>query len=197
MMIQESVDPTQTTTATPTKAAGPSLEAIRQALPEEATDLKLNLQAVLSDGSLTLAQRYGVALSVAYASGNRALTHALEGAAESTVEAGALALVRVDARTAAAVMSMNNVFYRFRHLVGRPEYEKLPARLRMNRLAKPASSKIDLELFSLAVSAVNACETCVQSHERVLVGHGVTELQIHDAVRIAATVHAVAVVAAW
>jgi alkyl hydroperoxide reductase subunit D len=94
-------------------------------------------------------------------------------------------------------MSMNNVFYRFRHLVGKPGYAQIPARLRMNRLAKPRTSKADLELFSLAVSAVNGCESCVQSHESVVVAHGLTEQDVHDAIRIAATVHAVSVVRSW
>jgi lipoyl-dependent peroxiredoxin subunit D len=78
-------------------------------------------------------------------------------------------------------------------MVGKPTYSERPARLRMNRLAQPAGSRTDLELFSLAVSAINGCEACVQSHEKVVVDGGVTEEQVHDAVRIAATVHAAAV----
>ena len=88
---------------------------------------------------------------------------------------------------------MNNVYYRFRHLVGKPSYGEKPARLRMNRLAKPATSKVDFELFSLAVSAINGCETCIQAHEKVVLEGGLTEDQVHDAVRIAATIHAAAV----
>ena len=33
-------------------------------------------------------------------------------------------------------MGMNNVYYRFRHLIEKPVYAEKPARLRMNRLAK-------------------------------------------------------------
>jgi lipoyl-dependent peroxiredoxin subunit D len=58
---------------------------------------------------------------------------------------------------------------------------------------KPATTKVDFELFSLAVSAINACEACIQSHEKVVVEGGLTEDHVHDAVRIAATVHAAAV----
>jgi alkyl hydroperoxide reductase subunit D len=90
-------------------------------------------------------------------------------------------------------MAMNNVYYRFRHQIGKESYSQKPARLRMTKLAKPATNKADLELFSLAVSAINGCEACVQSHEKVVLEAGLTEEQVHDAVRIAATMHGAAV----
>ena len=89
-------------------------------------------------------------------------------------------------------MGMNNIYYRFTHLTSNPEYGKLPAKLRMNIIANPGASKVDFELWSLAVSAINGCGMCVDSHERVLKEHGVTTEQIQTAVRIAAVVHAVA-----
>ena len=97
-----------------------------------------------------------------------------------------------DALAAAALMAMNNVYYRFRHLVGKEVYSEKPARLRMNRMVKPAGNKADFELFSLAVSAINGCGACMASHEQVVTVAGLTEDQVHDAVRIAATVNAAA-----
>jgi len=99
-----------------------------------------------------------------------------------------------DALAATAIMGMTNVFYRFRHLVGKESYAALPARLRMNRIAKPAGSKLDFELFCLAVSAINACEACVQAHEKTCLERGLTEAQINDAIRIAATINGLAAV---
>ena len=78
-------------------------------------------------------------------------------------------------------------------MVGKPGYEQKPARLRMNRLAKAATSKADLELFSLAASAINGCEVCVQAHEKAVLDAGLTDDAVHDAVRIAAGIHAAAV----
>ena len=166
-----------------------ALEAIRAEIPEVAKDLRLNLSAVLSDGSLAAPERWGVAIAVALASRSRRLAEALiasrpEEVTDKTVE---------DAVAAASLMGMTNVFYRFRHLVGKPSYEQKPAKLRMMRLAKPASSKAAFELFCLAVSAVNACETCVRAHEATLLEHGTTEDQIHDAIRVASVVHGAAV----
>ena len=96
------------------------------------------------------------------------------------------------ARAAAAIMGMNNVYYRFLHLVEDDEYAKLPARLRMNVLGSPGIAKADFELVSLAVSAVNGCGKCVSSHERTLRAHAVPREAVQSAVRIASVIHAVA-----
>ena len=166
-----------------------ALDAIRDALPETARDIKLNVQSVLQDGSLSAAQRWGVAVTSAATARNRPLLDAIVADALTVIDPA----VVDDALAAAALMAMNNVYYRFRHMVGKPGYEQKPARLRMNRLAKPAASKADLELFSLAASAINGCEICVQAHEKAVIDAGLTEDNVHDAVRIAATIHAAAV----
>lgn len=163
------------------------LEALRASFPDDARDIKLNVQAVLEGGSLTSAQRWGVALSSALASRNAELAAAVQ------EQAAAHPGVVEDARAAAALMAMNNVYYRFRHVVGKAAYESMPARLRMNRLAKPATSRAEFELYCLAVSAINGCEACVRAHEHAVVEGGMSPEQVHDAVRIAATFHAAAV----
>ncbi|HYO73244.1 MAG TPA: carboxymuconolactone decarboxylase family protein, partial [Archangium sp.] len=98
-----------------------------------------------------------------------------------------------DARAAASLMAMNNVYYRFRHMVGKESYSTKRAGLRMNRLMQVLTNKVDFELVCLAVSAINGCETCVQAHEKVVIEGGLSEDQVHDAVRIASVVHAAAV----
>jgi alkyl hydroperoxide reductase subunit D len=98
------------------------------------------------------------------------------------------------ARAAAAVMAMNNVYYRFVHLASNPVYETLPARLRMNAIGNPGIDKADFELFSLAVSAQNGCGMCIDAHERVLTQHGVKAETVQGAVRIAAVMKALATV---
>ena len=165
------------------------LETLRLSIPEPAKDVKLNLQTVLQGGSLTPAQRWGVAIASAAAARHLELRDAIvEEARREVPEA-----VVEDALAAAALMAMNNVYYRFRHMVGKPSYSSKPARLRMNRLVQPVTSKLDFELFSLAVSAINGCEACVRAHEQVVVEGGLGEDAVHDAVRIAATVNAAAV----
>ena len=165
-----------------------ALEALRDQLPEPARDLRLNLQSVLEQCSLAPAQRWGVAIAAAITSRNRPLWEAVIADARAEVEPAVID----DAIAAAALMAMNNVYYRFRHLVANPSYGDKPARLRMNRLIKPAGPKVDFELTCLAVSAINGCGTCMDSHERVVVGAGLGEDQVHDAVRFAATIQGVA-----
>jgi alkyl hydroperoxide reductase subunit D len=167
-----------------------AVEQLAAEMSEPARDIKLNLQSVLAPGgSLSPAQRWGTAIACAVASRNVRLQVAVIADARSEVTPA----VVEDAIAAAAIMGMNNVYYRFRHMIGKPGYSERPARLRMNRLAKPAGSKLDFELFALAASAVGGCEWCVRSHEKVVVDGGLTEEQVHDAVRIAATVHAAAI----
>lgn len=165
------------------------IEELRQSLPEAAKDIKLNLQSVLQQSSLTPAQVWGTAVASAIAARNPRLAEAVISDAVSTLDAS----VVEDAKAAAALMSMNNVYYRFRHMIGKESYSQKPARLRMNWIGKPLGSKTDFELFCLAVSAINGCEMCVRSHEQVVTSGGLTEDQVHDAVRIAATIQAAAV----
>ena len=166
-----------------------TLAALRERLPEAAKDIKLNLQSVLSSGVLSQGQRWGVAVAAALASRHPALSRAV--VAEARREAGDA--VVEDATAAAALMGMNNVFYRFKHRIGKEAYQDKPARLRMNRLAKPLTNKVDFELFSLAISAINDCETCVRAHEAAVVEGGLSEDAVLDATRIAATIHGAAV----
>jgi alkyl hydroperoxide reductase subunit D len=166
-----------------------AIDALRGRFPEPTRDIALNLVAVLGQSSLTAAQKWGVAVASAVASRNAELREAVVGDAGREVDPS----VVEDGVAAAALMAMNNVYYRFRHLVEKPEYRDRPARLRMNRLVRPATNRTDFELFSLAVSAIHGCQTCIQAHERVVREAGLTDEQVNDAVRIAATVHAAAV----
>jgi alkyl hydroperoxide reductase subunit D len=90
-------------------------------------------------------------------------------------------------------MAMTNIYYRFVHLAGDPDYKTMPAKLRMNILANPGVDKRDFELWSLAVSAINGCGLCIEAHDRALKAAGVSREAIQQAIRIAAVIHAVAV----
>ena len=164
-----------------------SIETLKASLPDYAKDLKLNLGSLASEPSLTAQQRAGTFVVAALASRNATVTAALVGEFGPQLSADALAA----AKAAASVMGMNNVYYRFTHLVG-GSYAQMPAKLRMNVMAKPGVDKLDFELWSLAVSAVNGCGMCMESHEKVVRAGGLTAEQVQAAVRIAAVVHAVA-----
>lgn len=95
------------------------------------------------------------------------------------------------AKSAAAVTAMNNVFYRTRHLLSDPEYGTLRAGLRMNVIGNPGVQKADFELWSLAVSAINGCGMCLDSHEQVLRKAGVDRETVQEAFKIASVLQAV------
>jgi alkyl hydroperoxide reductase subunit D len=166
------------------------LHRIREALPETAKDIKINLGNVLTPGALNQAQVFGVALASAYTARNAELIAALVAEARSAEIAPA---VVEDAKAAAILMAMNNVLYRFKHVLGKDDYLQRPAKLRMQRLAQVATNKADFELYCLAVSAINNCQTCMASHEASVLAHGLNAEHVFDAVRIAATVTAAAV----
>ena len=164
-----------------------SLEALRAGLPDYAKDLKLNLGSLATEPVLTVQQRAGTFIASALAARNATVTRALVAEFGPLLSPEAL----IAAKAAAAIMGMNNVYYRFTHLVG-GEYSRLPAKLRMNIMARPGVDKADFELWSLAVSAINGCGMCMEAHERVVVEAGLSREQVQAAVRIAAVVHAVA-----
>ena len=169
-----------------------NLDELRAELSPEAKDLKLNVQAVLRPGNLSKEQAIGTALCCAYYMKDADLIVALrEDAEEEAVPAAFLE----DAQAAAAIMGMNAVYYRFRHLMAhaadkpRTKYETMQPGLRMNRMAQPKSDKGTFELYSVACAALAGCEMCLTNHETSLLNHGLAEEHVHDAVRIAAAFH--------
>ena len=168
------------------------LTNLKNAIPEHAKDLRLNLAAVLTaEGAPGLGEKqiFGTALAAAIAARNPTLLREIEALVLPALEPAQATA----ARAAASIMGMNNIYYRFVHLVGNDEYGRLPARLRMNVLGNPGVDKTDFELYSLAVSAINGCGACVAAHERVVRNAGVSALGVQSAVRIAAVLHGAAV----
>ena len=163
-----------------------NIETLRQRLPEAAKDIKLNVQSVFQTTTLTPEQLWGVAVASAIATRSAEVRNAVFADAQAHLSHE----VSEDAKAAAALMAMNNVYYRFRHMIGKESYSTKPARLRMNWIGKPLGNKVDFELFCLAVSAINGCEMCVTSHEKALMHIGVARDKIHDLGRLAAVVTA-------
>ena len=167
-----------------------SIEHLKSRIPDTAKDLRINLGVLTAPTTLTAQQAWGTALAAAITARNAELLAAIaaDAALHLTPEATAAA------HGAASIMGMNNVYYRFQHMMGEDSgYAALPARLRMQIIAKPGVDHVDFELWCLAASAITGCEMCVRAHEQAVRTRGGTKEQIQDAVRIAAVVHAVAV----
>ena len=164
------------------------MQAIRDRIPDSAKDLRLNLDALWKIESLGPTQLWVVALASALATRQDELARAVASEARTHLDEKAFEA----ARTAAALMAMNNVYYRSLHLLSNREYASLPARLRMQGLANPGLERVDFELACLAVSAINGCGQCLDSHEHELRKRGASALQVQDALRVAAVLAAVA-----
>lgn len=167
-----------------------TLEQLSESIPSYAKDLKLNLTSVFNQPELTLQQSWGTAVATALASRNPTLFSAIVGEAQKHLSPEALQ----GAKAAGAIMGMNNVYYRFQHLVENEKYSAIPARLRMNVMRTHGTDAVDFELWSTATSAVNGCGKCIVAHEKVLQEKGVTPETIAAAVRIASVIHALAAV---
>ncbi len=168
-----------------------NIQTLKNQLGDYAKDTKLNLSAVLSEEGapdLKLNQIFGIALASAYSTKSEAVIAAVAGEAASVLSEAEVAA----AKAAATIMGMNNVYYRFLHLVGDKDYSKMPAKLRMNIIGAPGIDKVDFELYSLAVSAINGCGMCMEAHVHEVTKGGVSKTGVQSAIRIAAVINAAA-----
>ena len=155
-----------------------SLDQLRETIPPYAKDLSLNLSSLAAETMLSDQQKWGAFVASAHAVGVGPVIRAVEASAD------------------AAIIGMNNVYYRSLHLLKNQEYRTLPARLRMNVIANPGVDKTDFELWCTAVSAINGCGACLDSHEEELKKRGVPNTAVQAALRIASVVNAVSRVVA-
>ncbi|MBM3787428.1 MAG: alkyl hydroperoxide reductase [Acidobacteria bacterium] len=167
-----------------------NLEQLLDTVPNFAKDLKLNLGNLLQQPELTKQQTWGTALTSAITARNPVLLKAIEEKALEHLKPEAAEA----ARSAAAIMGMNNVYYRFLHLTKNEKYATIPARLRMNAIRSHGIEALDFELFCIAASAINGCGACVDSHEKVVREKGADESIVLACVRIASVVQALATV---
>lgn len=166
-----------------------TIELLKERIPEFAKDVRLNLTSMASDETLGEQTKYGLLLATAIATRHPDVVAAIAAEAAEKLSPAAINA----AKSAATIMAMNNVYYRFVHLASNKDYATMPARLRMNVIGNPGVDKTDFELWSLAVSAINGCGMCIDSHEKVLLQAGVSTATIQTAVRFAAIMQSVAV----
>ncbi|MCZ2480202.1 alkylhydroperoxidase [Aquirufa nivalisilvae] len=146
-------------------------------------DLKINVSNALKYATLTEKEAVLLALAVSVNQKHEITINSLtelaklKGATEAEIN-------EIHALT--SLLNANNVFYRFKHFVGKEYYNTAPAGIRMSIMMNPVLGKEFFELASLTVSAINGCEMCVKSHEQSVINHGATEARIMDAIRLTA-----------
>lgn len=171
----------------PVEYRTPSLSLLEAGESRYLRDFKLNFSSILNSEHLSAKETALLALSTAVNNNNIALTNYYTKVATSNEATDAEI---AEAVGCASLLASNNIFYRFRHFTQKEKYTQIPARIRMQLMMKPVTGKEFFELMSLAISAVNGCEMCVNAHEDSLIKLGTTEERIFDAVRIASLVSA-------
>lgn len=165
------------------------IAALSAQLPPYAKDIATNLTVLAEETLLSDQAKWGSFLASACAVGEQETLRAITTAAR---QAGLTPQAFEAAKTAAAMMAMTNIYFRALHEMTAPDYGDLPSRLRMNRLRHTGVDPVDYELWCVAVSAINGCGACLDSHEEELRRRGLSPVQVQAALRIAAVVHAAA-----
>jgi alkyl hydroperoxide reductase subunit D len=162
-----------------------SLDLLESGKSRYIADLKVNFKNSFESEYLSKKEIALLGVALAVNAGNKPVRTFFTLNAQ---EEGAAAEEIAEAVACASLLSANNVFYRFRHFLNKEKYNEIPARIKMNIMARPVLGKEFFELVSLAVSAVNGCEMCVKSHEASLLELGAKEERIFESVRLAAVV---------
>ncbi|MGE5350934.1 MAG: carboxymuconolactone decarboxylase family protein [Acidobacteriota bacterium] len=168
-----------------------SLEAMVAGDTRYLRDLRINLKNTLNSENISLKEAYLLALAVASNERNEILTCSFTDYAKNK---GATDAEIAEIHACASMLSVNNVLYRFRHFAKHETYNNTPAGIKMNVMMSPVLGKEFFELVSLAVSAVNGCESCVMSHEASVRNLGTSQARIFDAIRLASVVRGLSVV---
>lgn len=165
------------------------LDRLRDELPAYAAGLRLDLAAVVGTPGerLTGPQHWGTVLAAAATVRAGTATPALAAAARAHLSpAAADAALGV-----ASVLATSAVYFRARHFL-HDGYDDVRAGLRTRVTSSAGASTADVELWSVAVSAIVGCESCTTSHEAAARAAGLSREAVNDALRVAAVVHAVA-----
>lgn len=167
------------------------VDEVKNSIPDHAKDIKLNLDAVINRSGLDEIDAHACALAAAIMAGNGELAYeiGMNGPLIGTPE-------REAAKTAAALMGMNNVYYPFVEMTGDANLKGLPAGLRMQAYATHGGvSKKKFEMYALCASIVGKCHFCVKSHYDILKNEGMTVQQLQAVGKIAAVINAIGKVA--
>src|ERR1700743_3896134 len=140
-----------------------SIENLKDALPEYAKDLKLNLGSIARSTVLNEEQLWGTLLASPATTRNTQVLTEIGAEAADILSAEAYQA----ALGAASIMGMNNVFYRGRGFLD-GKYDDLRPGLRMQIIGNPGVDKANFELWAFAVSSINGCGHCVTAHENTL-----------------------------
>ena len=149
-------------------------------------DLKINVSNVLNNTQyLNKKEALLLAYSVAV---NEKFDMLKDTFLAQAQEAGATDAELAEIVSCTSLMNANNIFYRFRHFMGKDFYNNTPAGIKMSIMMNPVLGKEFFELVSLVISSINGCEMCITSHEQSILQHGGSESRIMEGVKLGAII---------
>ena len=180
------------TQVSPVTLGGNWVDQVKESIPDHSLDIKLNLDAVINRSGLDPVDTHAVAYASALAAGNGGLAFEIE-------HNGPLfndEKVREAAKTAAALMGMNNIYYPFVEMTDDPDLKGLQIGLSMNAYSNHGGvTKKQFEMYALAASIVGKCHFCVKIHYDVLKKEGMTLQELQMVGKIASVINAIGKVA--
>lgn len=158
-----------------------------------ARDLRKNLKRLMEEGALDPTEAALALLATATSVEDTTLTAY---ARKKLITLDVATDQITEAAESATITAMLNTYFRFRHMIKNSQSVEVSdlyktIGLSMTALARPALGKDRFEMLALAVSVLNGCEFCVNTHEQKLRAAGVNINKIHDLVRIASIVRGI------
>jgi len=167
------------------------IDEIKNSIPEHASDIADSLDLVFNDNELDEIDAHACALASAISAGNGELAFeiSMNGPLLGSAE-------REAAKTAAALMGMNNVYYSFSDSEAGHEIKSLAPNLKTDSYgAFGGVSEKQFEMYCLACSIANRSDYCVKLHSQALKGLGLNTVQLQSIARIVAVVSAIGKIA--
>ena len=167
-------------------APSANMQALLNAESRFIKDLKINVSnAINNTQHLSRKEALLLSLAVAVNEKSKLLQKSFTSLAK---EEGATEAEIAEMVACTSLMNTNNVFYRFRHFLGKDFYNNQPAGIKMSIMMNPVTGKEFFELASLVISSINGCEMCVSSHEQSVLQHGSSESKVFEAVKTGAII---------
>ena len=164
-------------------------DQLRDAIPDYAKDIKLNLSSLISNSEYEDELVYGCAYASSLSLGNESLITVFENECKERFDSYFVDSIK----STVVIMTLNNVWYKYRDAMPSNEMKMAPQKMRVNVMAKHAGlDKILFESISLCVSAINGCTFCVKAHSEILLKNDNTKECIFNIGRIASVISAAA-----
>ena len=165
-----------------------TLNDLKNSIPDFAKDVKLNLSSLVMNSEYDEELVYGCAYASSLAIGDKDIASVFEEECRNRFGSE----FNESVKATVTVMSLNNVWYKYRDSMPTTEMKMAPQKMRVNIMANHAGlEKILFESLSLCVSAINGCTFCVKAHSDLLLENDKTKEYVFNIGRIASVISSV------